>query len=468
MRGLCGRRTTSRPQRAPNLSFVLPPLSNNCSNPELFWALRGGGGGTFGVVASFTVRTHAPPRSVLLGNAYITAVGQPAFEALVAATLNVSLGFMTPQWGGGNGFGRLPPPANDTYYANLYPTGFEVPRADGEALLQPLLDFVAQGGPARYPTVTSSWGNWTTANGAPFPWVEEHPDREISTSLVASMSKWAPNVPLLRAGGPAELARVSHAIAEMVVGLPADAAGTFGIDFEKGAAGADPGTVATMLAETSINPIVADAMGLLLVAYRFPGERRGCVCGACPRHHCSGLLSCAELPTLAPSSAVLAALWSRLQRYVVLGPLDPLFRPCAAGAAGNETAAVNCLNALAYERTPALQAALRGVNQTLWAAFPNFGPAAASALHSHEGGLEQRQESAAPPPAHVSGSYYNEGDWWDPEWRRSHWGSDERYARLRAAKDRYDPAGLFVCHHCVGSEDWDADGNCRVPASTRG
>src|ERR1700751_1220163 len=36
-------------------------IANPRTNPDLFWALKGGGGGTFGVVSKVPVRTHALP-----------------------------------------------------------------------------------------------------------------------------------------------------------------------------------------------------------------------------------------------------------------------------------------------------------------------------------------------------------------------------------------------------------------------
>jgi FAD/FMN-containing dehydrogenase len=59
-----------------------------------------------------------------------------------------------------------------------------------------------------------------------------------------------------------------------------------------------------------------------------------------------------------------------------------------------------------------------------------------------------------------TGSYVAEGNFFDAAWQQSYWGSN--YPRLLAVKDRYDPDGLFVVHHGVGSERWSADGFTRL------
>ena len=382
--------------------------ANACQHSDLFWALRGGGGGTFAAVAELVVRTHAPPRTVLLGSHSFGAVDRAAFVDLLAQATLVSRRFMAPPWGGGLGFARAAGPGGQQYSVSLGPKGYEVDEAEGAALLQPLLDFVAANA-SRFPNAKAVWAVWnasTAAPGAPLPWIEIHPDREISTMMVASFGRLPT---MAQTATPAGLAAVAEAFAAVADQVPASMQGTVGLDFEKGQAGASAEAL-ELLAQTSQNPVLEDAIGLLLVAFRFP-----------------------FLPTLPRTSAVLAALWPRLQQYVVRGASDALFAGCAAGAAGDEGRAAECLGALAEQRAPGLQAgALAAVNSTLRGAFGND----------------------------VSGGYTNEADFHDPDWQRSFWGSN--YARLRDIKGEYDPHGLFVCHHCVGSEAWDASGNCRL------
>lgn len=59
-----------------------------------------------------------------------------------------------------------------------------------------------------------------------------------------------------------------------------------------------------------------------------------------------------------------------------------------------------------------------------------------------------------------SGSYMNEADSDEPDWQQAFFSS--HYARLKQIKDKVDPTHLFICHHCVGSEEWDESLNCRI------
>lgn len=192
-----------------------------------------------------------------------------------------------------------------------------------------------------------------------------------------------------------------------------------------------------------------------------------------------------DLPQVPPSSELLRALWPRLQVYAIRTRQDPLWPICDDGTAGNETAAVVCLTSW-KQRIPQLQAQLQVVREALQAALPN------------------EDEQGRP----FSGSYWAETDYDETSFQQSHWGTS--YPRLLAVKDlcvhapkcfrkcqpptyrvarhprvvyirssppptptndrfpnRYDPDGLFVCHHCVGSERWtkESNYNCRVAES---
>ncbi|MGE5149069.1 MAG: FAD-binding oxidoreductase, partial [Rhodospirillaceae bacterium] len=75
-------------------------IANACSNPELFWALKGGGGGSFGVITRITLKTHDLPP--LFGGAFgaIKASSDGAFKKLIerfVAFYRESL--FNPTWG---------------------------------------------------------------------------------------------------------------------------------------------------------------------------------------------------------------------------------------------------------------------------------------------------------------------------------------------------------------------------------
>jgi FAD/FMN-containing dehydrogenase len=58
-------------------------IANACTNPDLFWALKGGGGGTFGVVSRLTVRTHDLPEYFGAVNFKIAAASDDAYRRLI-------------------------------------------------------------------------------------------------------------------------------------------------------------------------------------------------------------------------------------------------------------------------------------------------------------------------------------------------------------------------------------------------
>ena len=59
-----------------------------------------------------------------------------------------------------------------------------------------------------------------------------------------------------------------------------------------------------------------------------------------------------------------------------------------------------------------------------------------------------------------AGSYLSESDFFERDWQRSFWGAN--YPRLARAKKTFEPEGLFVVHHGVGSNEWSPDGFTRL------
>jgi FAD/FMN-containing dehydrogenase len=75
-------------------------IANACTNPDLFWALKGGGGGSFGVITRLTLKTHELPPLFGAAFAGIKASSDDAFKKLIErfmAFYRESL--FNPTWG---------------------------------------------------------------------------------------------------------------------------------------------------------------------------------------------------------------------------------------------------------------------------------------------------------------------------------------------------------------------------------
>lgn len=75
-------------------------IANTCQNPDLFWALRGGGGGTFGVVLSSTHRVEPALTLAVAAIAFPSNVSTIVSGEFLRLILNHTLSWAAEGWGG--------------------------------------------------------------------------------------------------------------------------------------------------------------------------------------------------------------------------------------------------------------------------------------------------------------------------------------------------------------------------------
>lgn len=241
---------------------------NDHSHPDLFWALKGGGGGSFGVITRLTLKTHELPEN--FGAVFFTvqAPSDDAFRQLIERFLTFYRdSLMNPNWGeavefrGNNRldvhmvFQGLDQRQAQHTWAPFLAEVKEVNRIQGDPTIVAL--------PARHFWDRDFWAKaipnivYTDPRpGAPQDHVLWEGDREQSGMFLhAYESAWLP-AGLLQAERLEKLAQLLF-----------EATRSWGValHFNKGLAGAPPDAISSAR-ETAMNPAVLDAFALAIVA----------------------------------------------------------------------------------------------------------------------------------------------------------------------------------------------------------
>jgi hypothetical protein len=106
-------------------------IANQYENRDLFWALRGGGGGTFGVVVTVTYRTHDILPFTLFNSNTTFATPEMA-KKLVTEFIRMHPNLSDAGWGGYSSW------SNSTF-SNTY-LGLNISLAEANATMSPFID----------------------------------------------------------------------------------------------------------------------------------------------------------------------------------------------------------------------------------------------------------------------------------------------------------------------------------------
>ncbi|MDW2981472.1 FAD-binding oxidoreductase [Rhodanobacter sp. KK11] len=111
-------------------------IANACTHPDLFWAIKGGGGGSLGVVTRLTLRTRQLPEFFGGVSGSIEAASDAAYHALIAKLIAFYRdALFNPHWGEQIRFG-----SDNTVHIDMVFQGLSQPQA--EQVWAPLLDWV--------------------------------------------------------------------------------------------------------------------------------------------------------------------------------------------------------------------------------------------------------------------------------------------------------------------------------------
>jgi FAD/FMN-containing dehydrogenase len=239
---------------------------NSCKDPDLFWALKGGGGGNWGVVTKQTLRTFELPTH--FGSAWgtVKARSDAAFRKLIAHFVQHYAGHLfNPHWGE-----QLHLAPDNTLTISMVCQGLGA--AEAKAAWQPFFAWVRAA--AQELDVIDDLGtgvvparHWWDVIGGPSMIPDWRPDTpayhgwwkgdwaQVGAFLHGYDSLWLPAA-LLHAGRQAALTEALFAASRYK---------QLQLHFNKGIAGSSAETIA-VTRETATNPAVLDAFVLVIIA----------------------------------------------------------------------------------------------------------------------------------------------------------------------------------------------------------
>jgi FAD/FMN-containing dehydrogenase len=245
-------------------------IANACTNPDLFWGIKGGGGGSLGVVTRLTLRTRELPQ--FFGGAFgaIKASSGEAYRALIARAIDFyQSDLFNPHWGE-----QLVFRSDNVLRLAMVFQGLTQQQA--QAVWAPFLDWVSArkeysiAKPVQILAVPAQHG-WDAAffrqyapdaivnddrEGAPrdhILWSGDH--GQVGWFIHGFKSAWLPAA-LLQKGRQASLVDALYAASRHT---------DVELHFNKGLAGA-PAEAIAAARDTATNPQVLDAFALAIIA----------------------------------------------------------------------------------------------------------------------------------------------------------------------------------------------------------
>lgn len=248
-------------------------IVNAFQDPELFWALKGGGGGSFGVVTRLTLRTWDLPASFGSVSIAIEAKSDDAYRRLLARFVSFyATSLFNPHWGD---LARAMPGRRLDISMNFQ--GLQ--QAESADVWRPFFAWVAEQNDlsATTPTVFAGPGRYRWDGAMLEKYLPDAIRRDDRPNAPAANFFWAANLP--EAGHvihdfqslwmPAELLAPERQAALTDALVAASRHWTIEMHFQKGLAGAPTDVIAATL-DTPINPEVTQAFMLAIAASEGP------------------------------------------------------------------------------------------------------------------------------------------------------------------------------------------------------